>query len=484
MEENTSKNMENAEGVGFDQLISNPQILDNLVNKMAFSKPTPIQEATIPAILEGRDIYAGAKTGSGKTVAFLAPIAQMLLENKIKKALILSPVRELALQIDEEAMRVFGEDQSELMPIPLYGGVPLDQQLRALKANKPRLYVATPGRMMDFINEGCIDLNDIDLAVLDEADRMCDMGFAPQVTDILKTLPKLKQVLMFSATLPEAANKIMQDFLTDPYKVQVDRPDESSSTIDHTAHFLSRREKFGKLKQLLDDGYQSTLIFVRTRKGGDRIFEQLKRERKDVGLLHAGFSMGERERTIKDFREGKIQHLVATDVAARGLDVDSVNLIIHYELPEALDDYIHRSGRSGRAGRRGFSMILIDKDSFQQRRQVSQFAKSIKIEFVGANKKQDRKKEAGPRRENNKKDNKQRRGQGGKGRRRKSTNRNKSQSSKDKTGPSKSRQNKKKTQTNSPKTKTNKTKRTKKKKGLLSKTKKMIGRVFGSGSKA
>jgi len=348
---------------------------------MGFKVPTPIQQAVIPPILDGRDIYAGAKTGSGKTVAFLAPLCQMIMEGRVRKALILSPVRELAIQIDEEAMKVLGEDQKDFVSVPLYGGVPLDQQLRVLKIYKPCIYVATPGRMIDFMGEGCLDLGEIDVCILDEADRMCDMGFSPQVTQILDTLPNCKQYLMFSATLPKEANDIMVRYLRNPEKIQVDPPDESSSTIEHKVVLVSRRDKRNRLLDVLADGFDTSLIFTRTRKSADIIYELLKKARVDVGILHAGYSMNERERTIRDFKGGKLHHLVATDVAARGLDVQHVTLVVQYEMPESIEDFIHRSGRAGRAGRYGLNICFVEKENIFQRRQIKEFAK--KINFTG-----------------------------------------------------------------------------------------------------
>lgn len=366
----------------FLTLLQNPSILHNLIDKLGFPGPTPIQEASIPSILEGRDLYAGAKTGSGKTIAFIAPIAQMLMEGKIQRALVLCPTRELALQTDDEAMKIL-DGQTQFVSMPLYGGVPLDQQLRALKANKPRLYIATPGRMIDFMMEELLDLDSIEIAVLDEADRMCDMGFSPQIIQILSSLKKLKQTLMFSATLPKEANDIMERFLKEPVRIQIDNPQESSSTIEHRAIFVSRRDKTRRIKDLLQEPNQVTVIFCRTRKGADRLYQDLSKEMDNIGILHAGFEMNERERTIRAFKDRKINTLIATDVASRGLDVEQVTQVIHYELPETVEDYIHRSGRSGRAGREGLSTALIDKDSFNERRQLEQITKKISVKIVG-----------------------------------------------------------------------------------------------------
>ncbi|MGA0163498.1 MAG: DEAD/DEAH box helicase [Bdellovibrionota bacterium] len=365
----------------FSQLLQSPQILSNLSEKMGFKTPTAIQEAVIPVILKGLDLYAGAKTGSGKTVAFVAPLAQLLLENKVKKALVLSPTRELAIQIDEEAMKVFGDDP-ELVSIPLYGGVPLDQQVRALKIHRPRLYVATPGRFLDFISEGLLALSDIEVCVLDEADRMCDMGFSPQIEEILNTLPNLRQVLMFSATLPKEATLIMERYLKSPVKIQIGNPAESNESIEHFAYIIGRRDKMKTLSQLLREDVESAVIFTRTRKGADRLHDSLRQKKVRAGILHAGYSMSDREKTLRAYREGKLKVLVATDVAARGLDIDHVTHVIHFDLPESSEDYIHRSGRSGRAGRKGTTIALIEKESSMQRAQLESLSKNISIQVL------------------------------------------------------------------------------------------------------
>jgi ATP-dependent RNA helicase DeaD len=375
----STESLENTPTVQFKDLIQQDLIINNLTEKMGFTDPTPIQKAVIPSILEGKDVCAGAKTGSGKTMAFILPIAQMIFEGRIKKALVLCPTRELALQIDEEAMRAL-DGQNQVVSIPLYGGVPLDQQLRALKTHKPSLYIATPGRTIDFMMEEALNFDEIELIVLDEADRMCDMGFSPQITQILGSLRSRKQSLMFSATMPKEANEIMMSYMKDPVKIQVDSPQKASNTIEHRVIYVSRRDKNRSLSKILEAPDQVTVIFCRTRKGADRLYEDLRRERHGVGILHAGYEMNEREKTIRGFRDGKITTLIATDVASRGLDIDTVTTVIHYEVPESLDDYIHRSGRSGRAGRKGVAYLLVDRQSSNDRRSLEEFSKVVKFE--------------------------------------------------------------------------------------------------------
>ncbi len=367
--------------VSFETLLQHPVLIENLVGKLQYS-PSPIQEAVIPSILDGKDIYAGAKTGSGKTIAFLAPIIQRLFNDSAKKALILAPTRELALQIDEEAMLIL-EGQSKLVSIPLYGGVPIDPQILALRHHHPRILIATPGRMIDFIQEGCLPLNELEICVLDEADRMCDMGFAPQVTQILDVLPHRKQTLLFSATLPKQLNDIMSRFCPNPVRIQVDAADEASDTINHQVILCDRHEKVTQLIRILELPDVSCLVFTKTRKRADELHRTLTRKGVAVGILHAGYSMPERERTMKGFREQSIRHIIATDVVSRGIDVDHLTHVVHYDLPDALEEYIHRSGRSGRAGRTGTTIALVEKGNRNQLAQLEELKKKVNPEMIG-----------------------------------------------------------------------------------------------------
>ncbi len=366
----------------FEQFISHPLLLENLVQKMGFAHPTPIQEAVAPIILEGKNLFAGAKTGSGKTVAFLTPIAQRIFEKKAEMALILAPTRELVLQIDEEAARLL-DGQADVVSVPLYGGVPIDPQILAIRHHRPRIFIATPGRVLDLAHENLIPFHKIDIAVLDEADRMCDMGFAPQVTQIMNLLSGRSQTLLFSATLPKVLNDIMGEFCADPQRIQLDAADQSSETIEHTAILCTRRDKLQKLVQVLRDPAVHGLIFVRTRIRADELYRRIGRDLKNVGVLHAGFNMSERERTIRDFREGRIRVLIATDVVSRGIDVDKITHVIHFDLPDALEDYIHRSGRSGRAGRAGQTFAMVETDNRDQSEKFQQLKKKVQFTMMG-----------------------------------------------------------------------------------------------------
>lgn len=371
------------ETTSFEQLLTHPHVVNGLSQKMGYKSATPIQVASIPIILQGKDLYAGAKTGSGKTIAFLAPIAERLLRNEAHSALVLAPTRELVLQIDEECMN-FLDGQTEVVSIPLYGGVPVDPQVLALRRHKPRIFIATPGRTIDLVQEGSLDLSKTEIAVLDEADRMCDMGFAPQVSQILDLLTNRKQTLLFSATLPKELNDIMGRYCPNPERIQVDASDQASETIRHQVIFCLRREKITKLIQFIQDHPNLVAaVFVKTRNRADEIYERLKNVLKEVAILHAGFPMPERERTLRQFRDGRIRVLVTTDVFARGIDVDTITHVFQYDLPHSLDDYIHRSGRSGRAGRQGTTVAFVESDNRDQIQFYRQLEKKVIFTPIG-----------------------------------------------------------------------------------------------------
>lgn len=368
--------------VRFDQLLTHPVMLNNL-KQLGFETPTPIQAASIPVALTGKNLIASAKTGSGKTIAFLAPIVERLAQNPGMKALVVSPTRELALQSDEEAMKLL-DGQTDIVSMPLYGGVPMDPQLLALKTHSPRIVIVTPGRFLDFVDEGVLPLGDFQICVLDEADRMLDMGFEPQVAEILHLLFNRKQTLLFSATFPNSLNVIIQKYVENPERVKIDRVDEASDTLRHRAFFCKRREKFARLVEFLKTEVKGSVIFTATRRAADQLSRNLDKEVPGIGSLHAGLAMSERERTIRAFKEGKIKHLVATDVMSRGIDVEDLTHVIHYDIPDNIEDFIHRSGRSGRAGKSGEVIAFVDEMNPEEVRLIEEFSKKIRIEMPEA----------------------------------------------------------------------------------------------------
>jgi len=362
----------------FQSLLSNSLILKNLTEVLSFTQATPIQESAIPAILTGKDIYAGAKTGSGKTMAYLLPIFQRILDGEINRALVLAPTRELALQIDEEAMKLV-EGQTAVVSIPLYGGVPIDPQILALKAHKPKLIIATPGRVLDLVQEGSLQLSDVQTVVLDEADRMCDMGFTPQVSQIMDLVIDRKQTLLFSATLPDELNNIMNRYCQDPVRIQIDSADQASDTIEHFVLMCTRRDKMKHVLKIISQPDVISVVFAKTRNKCDEVYDGLVNKVKDLAILHAGLPMQEREKTLRALKEGKIRTLISTDVFSRGIDIDDITHVIHYDLPQNLEDYIHRSGRSGRAGKSGTTVALVESDNPDQMRLINLISQKVKI---------------------------------------------------------------------------------------------------------
>jgi superfamily II DNA/RNA helicase len=362
----------------FESLLADPLILRNLTQVLSFTQSTPIQEAAIPAILTGKDVYAGAKTGSGKTMAYLLPIFQRILKGEVNRALVLAPTRELALQIDEEAMKIV-DGQTAVVSIPLYGGVPIDPQILALKAHKPRLIIATPGRVLDLVQEGSLKLADIQIVVLDEADRMCDMGFTPQVSQIMELVTDRKQTLLFSATLPDELNNIMNRYCNEPVRIQVDSADKASDTIEHFVLMCNRREKMKHVLKIISQPDVISVVFAKTRNKCDEVYDGLVNKVENLAVLHAGLPMQEREKTLRALKEGKIRTLISTDVFSRGIDIDDITHVVHYDLPQSLEDYIHRSGRSGRAGKTGTTIALVEADNPDQMRLMESIAQKVKL---------------------------------------------------------------------------------------------------------
>jgi ATP-dependent RNA helicase DeaD len=343
---------------------------------MGFENATPIQDQAIPAVLTGKDVLGGAKTGSGKTVAFLAPTIQRLVNKEVDMAIVLSPTRELVLQMDEEAEKML-RDQDDVNCVPCFGGVPVDTQVIAIKHHKPRLIIGTPGRIIDLFDEHILKPGDFEVCILDEADRMCDMGFTPQVNRIMGDLTNLKQTLLFSATLEKDLNEIIKKYTKDPITIQVDNPEEASDTIEHNAIICHPRAKMKHLTKILNEPNSTTIVFSQTRRGADQIYNEISRDMEGVAVLHAGFTMPERERTIRAFKAEKIRVLIATDVVSRGIDVSHVTHVVHFDLPRSFEDYIHRSGRSGRAGKSGTTIALVESTNREHKRLMDEFSKKV-----------------------------------------------------------------------------------------------------------
>ena len=337
-------------------------ILDAL-QKEGYEKPTPIQEQAIPSILEHRDVLGTAQTGTGKTAAFAIPILQNLTERKGPKsnhikALILTPTRELAIQI-EESFNAYGRNLP-LRKLVVFGGVKQGSQENALRKGVDIL-VATPGRLLDFIAQGIISLKNLEIFVLDEADRMLDMGFVHDVKRIIKLLPQRRQTLFFSATMPTEIQKLADSILNTPIKVSVTPISSTAETIKQSVYFVDKDKKLDLLSHILENNIkESVLVFSRTKHGADKIARKLQSANIATEAIHGNKSQNARQNALNNFKSGRTRVLVATDIAARGIDIDELKYVINFELSDVAETYVHRIGRTGRAGAEGSSLSFVD----------------------------------------------------------------------------------------------------------------------------
>ncbi|BAP30364.1 ATP-dependent RNA helicase RhlE [Chryseobacterium sp. StRB126] len=332
------------------------------IQEQGYTTPTPIQERSIPEILQGRDFLGCAQTGTGKTAAFAIPILQNLSKNKIPnkniKALILTPTRELAIQI-EENIQAYGK-YLPLKELVIFGGVKQGNQEAALKRGVDIL-VATPGRLLDFIAQGIISLKNLEIFVLDEADRMLDMGFVHDVKRIIKLLPQRRQTLFFSATMPGEIQKLANSILNNPVKVEVTPVSSTADTIKQSVYFVEKDNKLNLLSHILqNDIADSVLVFSRTKHGADKIARKLQKDEISAEAIHGNKSQNARQNALNNFKSGKTRVLVATDIAARGIDIDELKFVINFELSDVSETYVHRIGRTGRAGAEGSSISFVD----------------------------------------------------------------------------------------------------------------------------
>ena len=326
--------------------------------QMGYKEPTLIQKKAIPVVLDGGDIIAFAETGTGKTAAFLLPILHKLMTGKRPvgtKVLVLAPTRELANQTEVFCRRFAPKG---ITCTALIGGTGYGKQTAALRRN-PTIIVATPGRLMDFMQQGMVNLSRLSTLVLDEADRMLDMGFLPSIKRIVKTLPTSRQTLFFSATMSNEIERIAHSLLNDPTFVEVASRGKAAGTIHQVAYPVDQASKTTLLLDLLEkETFERVLVFTRTKRSADRIAHILEKRDHSSNRIHGDRSQPQREAALKDFRAGKTRVLVATDVAARGIDIESVSHVINYDIPEAPEDYVHRIGRTGRAGSTGRAITL------------------------------------------------------------------------------------------------------------------------------
>lgn len=343
-----------------------PSFLCKSLDQMRIVTPTPIQGKAIPPGLEGQDILASAQTGTGKTIAYLLPLITNMLKTPKSTALVLAPTRDLALQIQETARALLGRELDSAL---LIGGSSMDKQFSALKRH-PRLIIGTPGRVNDHIARRTLHLQETRFLVLDEADRMLDMGFSEALKKIVSYLPKERQTFMFSATLPSSIKTLSLTYLTDPHHVSVGSATEPSIQIKQESIELSATEKFPSLLNELNKREGSIIVFVKTKRSADRLAERLTGQNHHAVAVHGNLRQSKREKVIKDFRNLKMRIMVATDLAARGLDIPHIMHVINYDLPQCPEDYIHRIGRTGRAGKEGSAISLISPDESQIWRRI------------------------------------------------------------------------------------------------------------------
>lgn len=348
-----------------------------ILSAVPYSQPTPIQEQAIPYVLEGRDLMAGAQTGTGKTAGFTLPILHNLSANKVKgrpiRALILVPTRELAAQVHDNV-----KTYSKNLPIKsavIFGGVNIRPQINQLRAGID-LLIATPGRLLDHINQGTLTLDSIETLVLDEADRMLDMGFIPDIRRIVKLVPEDRQTLLFSATFSPEIKKLAASFLNNPAQVQVAPQNATAERVEQVVQLVEQKRKRELLSFMVgSNNWHQVLVFTRTKHGANRLASQLEKDGITAAAIHGNKSQGARTRALKEFKQGKVRALVATDIAARGLDIDQLPHVINYELPQKPEDYVHRIGRTGRAGREGEAISFVCREETKQLRDIEKLLK-------------------------------------------------------------------------------------------------------------
>ncbi len=352
------------------------------VTEHGYTTPTPIQAQAIPTVLEGRDLMAGAQTGTGKTAGFVLPMLQRLSDPTRKgpssnrapvRALILTPTRELAAQV-EESVRVYGR-HTKLNSLVVFGGVSINPQISRLKG-RVDILVATPGRLLDLAQQKVVDLSQVEILVLDEADRMLDMGFIRDIRKIIALLPKQRQNLLFSATFSDEIKALADGLLTKPALIEVARRNATADLIAQKVYEVNRDEKRQVLSHLIrTERWTQVLVFTRTKHGANRLAEQLGKDGIPAMAIHGNKSQTARTKALAEFKKGDLRVLVATDIAARGIDISELPHVVNYELPNVPEDYVHRIGRTGRAGANGEAVSLVCVDEFDYLRNIERLTK-------------------------------------------------------------------------------------------------------------
>ena len=348
---------EQSNGGAFTNLGISPKLLAHLT-ALQFTTPTPIQAQAIPVANQGTDVIGIAQTGTGKTLAFALPMIEQISRTK-RQGLIILPTRELAMQVDETLQKIgspFG-----LRTALIIGGASMGRQRQAIKRN-PHVIVATPGRIIDHLNEKNLRLSRVGILVLDEADRMLDMGFAPQIKAILEEVPRQRQTMLFSATMPQEIARMTSQYMHKPVRVEVAKPGIVAQKVVQELFVVDRGQKNRLLDTLLDTYTGTVLVFTRTKYGAKKVCRAVRAMDHTAAELHSNLSLSQRKRSLEGFKSGKTRVLVATDIAARGIDVTDIELVVNYDLPDSPDDYVHRVGRTGRAGKKGQAVSFVARD--------------------------------------------------------------------------------------------------------------------------
>ncbi|MBE3596082.1 MAG: DEAD/DEAH box helicase [Hydrogenibacillus sp.] len=358
----------------FQDFSIDPAIL-RAISDMGFEEPSPIQKEAIPKILEGLDVIGQAQTGTGKTAAFGIPIVEKVSpELGAVQALVLTPTRELAIQVSGEIRKI--AKYKRVRTLPIYGGQSIGHQIRALKMGV-HVVIGTPGRLIDHIERGTLTLDRVRILVLDEADEMLDMGFIDDIERILRVLPGERQTLLFSATMPEEIRRLANRYMKRPVMIKVTREEVTAPSIEQVYYKVLEKNKLDALCRILDaEETELGIIFCRTKRGVDELSEQLQARGYLVDALHGDLSQAQRDKVMGDFRSGRIEYLIATDVAARGLDVTNVTHVINYDIPQDPESYVHRIGRTGRAGKHGIAITLVTPREMKQLRVIEQLTRT------------------------------------------------------------------------------------------------------------
>ena len=354
---NNKEQNNEGESVGFDGLGIAPKLLAALQGS-GFKNPTPIQVKAIPVCIQGRDMVGIAQTGTGKTMAFSIPMLQRIAREG-GQGLVVLPTRELALQVEEELVKIakrFGLRTSVLI-----GGASMGRQIEELK-RKPHVIVVTPGRLIDHLQRRTASLDGVSVVVLDEADRMFDMGFAPQIRKIMQAVPTERQTMLFSATMPDEIARLAQQYMRDPERIEIAPSGTSSELVEQQLCVVPKPDKLRLLRHFLKEEQGTVLVFSRTKYGAKRITHELCRDNEKAAEIHSNRTLAQRRAALGGFKSGKFRVLVATDIAARGIDVNGISMVINFDLPEQAEDYVHRIGRTGRAERTGKSISFAEPD--------------------------------------------------------------------------------------------------------------------------